>query len=463
MYKFSFLYNKNMHIKSPWLHQLKRTRPISELDSDITSDVIVVGGGIAGIATSYYILRDTKKNVTLLEAGKVAHGATGHNAGQLTSYFEQPFADLVETFGLELASQGQAAVESAWLLIEEIKQEAKLKTPILTFTGFAGCQNFEQTMRLLVDNWFRLEGALPQERILIAENAPFLNRIPKKYHFLFSLVPQSDVLSLLETKNADYWAVVSYKKGVANSALLCEELVEYMLGAYPERFRLYEQAWVREIVLHEREAVLKVGVINAKAHRIILCTNGFENFTIENLAGPAINSKFHLMVEGKIGYMAGFLEPLSKPPTAISYFHTLTNTFEDPYFYVTRRPYDVDGFAPENLICIGGPERDLTEEEVYSTTSMYPEDKKKEVDAFLETTYPKGEASYSFLWHGLMGYTKNGVRLIGPEPLNPVLLYNLGCNGVGLLPSIFGGKRIAEFLLNKKLARSIFDPKNQAE
>jgi hypothetical protein len=170
-----------MNTKSPWLHQLKRTRALQELSEDTHTSVVIVGGGIAGIASAYYILRDTPKQVVLLEATHVAHGATGHNAGQLTTYFEQPFASLVDTFGLTKACSGQADIESSWLLLEEIREQAKLKTQILTFTGYAGCQNYEQTMRLLLDNWLRLEGGLNQEQILIADNAPFLPRIPKKY------------------------------------------------------------------------------------------------------------------------------------------------------------------------------------------------------------------------------------------------------------------------------------------
>jgi glycine/D-amino acid oxidase-like deaminating enzyme len=58
-----------------------------------------------------------------------------------------------------------------------------------------------------------------------------------------------------------------------------------------------------------------------------------------------------------------------------------------------------------------------------------------------------------------MGYTTNGLRLIGPDSKNPILLYNLGCNGVGILPSIFGAKRISDMLSGKKIKPMIFDPK----
>jgi hypothetical protein len=56
-----------------------------------------------------------------------------------------------------------------------------------------------------------------------------------------------------------------------------------------------------------------------------------------------------------------------------------------------------------------------------------------------------------------MGYTKNGIRFIGPEPKNNVLLYNLGCNGVGILPSIYGGKKISRHLAGESVEKSIFD------
>ena len=66
-------------------------------------------------------------------------------------------------------------------------------------------------------------------------------------------------------------------------------------------------------------------------------------------------------------------------------------------------------------------------------------------------------ADYDFAWHGLMGYTKDKIRLVGFEPRNPVLMYNLGCNGVGFLPSIAGGLRIARLHQGQALEPSIFD------
>jgi glycine/D-amino acid oxidase-like deaminating enzyme len=64
-----------------------------------------------------------------------------------------------------------------------------------------------------------------------------------------------------------------------------------------------------------------------------------------------------------------------------------------------------------------------------------------------------------FKWHGLIGYTPSMIRLIEPDPHYPNLSYNLGCNGVGILPSIYAGKRIGNYLAGHSLKPSIFDTK----
>jgi glycine/D-amino acid oxidase-like deaminating enzyme len=81
-----------------------------------------------------------------------------------------------------------------------------------------------------------------------------------------------------------------------------------------------------------------------------------------------------------------------------------------------------------------------------------------EVRAFAQRERPVGQP-YDFHWHGLMGYMDGMVRVIGPHPGRPSLLYNLGCNGVGFLPSIHGGRQIARLLGGEQLPRSIFDPR----
>ncbi len=454
--------------RSPWIHQLKRTRPVTPLGEHRSADVVIVGGGIAGAVTAFFTLRDTNENVLLLEADKVAHGATGHNAGQITSYFERPLHDLAREFGIEKAIEGQRAIESAWMLIEEILDEIKIRTPLYRFTGYEGHRSLPQLLSALKNNECRKKGGLPVETILVAQEWKDINQVLPHYDPLFTLAPQADILALLETNNSAYIASASYQKGCMNSALFVEELLGYLTTRYKLRFKVFEGSPVKTVTLKDNHAELLVKNRKVVAKRVVLCTNGFENFTIENNAGPEINTSFHHLVRGRIGYMAGYVEALNSPPTAISYRVDRKESSKDPtgdtYFYLTRRPHEHDASGPFNLICTGGPEKVLPNQAGYSREDSCPEDQQEIIDEFLKENYrghSSEEREYSFCWHGLMGYTPNGVRRIGPEPINPVLLYNLGCNGVGILPSIYGGHKISKFLKGEALPPSIFDPHDQ--
>jgi glycine/D-amino acid oxidase-like deaminating enzyme len=109
---------------------------------------------------------------------------------------------------------------------------------------------------------------------------------------------------------------------------------------------------------------------------------------------------------------------------------------------------------------MGGPE--YPSHEVYDREASFPGELLRELDdevrPFAQPNRPPGK-SYDFHWHGLMGYNDCGIRVVGRHPRHPELLYNLGCNGVGFLPSIHGGERIARLLADEPLGRSVFDPR----
>ncbi|MEK7650004.1 MAG: FAD-binding oxidoreductase [Patescibacteria group bacterium] len=456
---------------SPWLQQLKRTRPAATLLDDIETDIAIVGGGIAGVATAYYLIKNTKKNIVLVEADRIAHGATGHNAGQLASYFERPFSELVGEFGLELAADGQRAIESAWTLLDEIFAEARLRTPMWQFTGYAASRDIEEILVHLKNNAYRLKAGLNPELIMIAEESSEVTKIPSMYQALYTLVPQKDILALLESRDVRHIAALPIRKGCMNSALFSEEVIGYLLAQYANRFMLAEHAPVERLVLYKDVALLEVcGDVKITARNVILCTNGFEKIKILNTLGSDIDTKFHHLVRGAVGYMAGYLEEFDKSPIAISYLPELQKTGDafqsQPYFYLTRRPYEGESHERHNLVCVGGPESLMDDTNGYSKSHPYSDEAQEQIDQFLHTTYahaPTSKIDYKFRWHGLMGYTPTGVRCIGPEPSNPVLYYNLGCNGVGLLHSIYGGKRISRYMAGEHVEPSIFDPKDRLQ
>ena len=449
---------------SPWIKELKNTRKNDILDSDHKTDITVVGAGIAGVSTAFFALKYTDKKVSLVEATKVAHGATGHNGGQIVSYFEKPFNEIVDEFGLEMAIEGQKDVYSGWELLYEIFESAGLKTPLSVFKGYAGCCSVEQLNRHLKNKYLKIKGGLKEDKAIVIDDQSIISQIPEVYKDLYTVAPKSKILSLLESHNEDYIAVLSSKKGCMNSALFCEEVVGYLLLKYPTRFKLFEHTPIESIVLQKEWGMLLTKTNMITSNHIVLCTNGFEKISIFNSNGSDINVRFHDLVEGVVGFMSGYFEKDDRHPTAISYLEKTESFGSEDYFYLTRRKYELEKSGRHNLICLGGPVLGLDSKKDYLKDEEYPVNIQLKIDNFLKANYSHvndSQIEYKFNWHGLMGFTSTGLRCIGPEPINKVLLYNLGCNGVGLLPSLFGGRKIIRFINNENLASSIFDPQKR--
>lgn len=450
--------------QSPWIEQLRRTRPARVLDKDTSTDIVIVGGGISGMLTAYYLLRYTTKRITLLEGGKVAHGATGHNAGQVIAAFERPFRDLVTQFGLQPASDAMAAIEGSWVLLEELLRDTQLNVLVSFCTGYRGFSTEQQVLETLEDFEWRKKGGLVTAQLLVAEEEKeILAAIPASRKSFVSTVPKKDILALMETSDTAYVAAAPGRAANMNSAAFTEELAGYMLAHYPERFELYEQTFVASIDLEARGAEIETPKAKIKTKRVVLCTNGFEDLHIRS-RGVDIDTKFHHAVHGTVGYMSGYLDPIDHPPAANAYFEkeNMLKPYE-PYFYMTRRPFLIDGKVKRNLICAGGPEVDLEDLAAYDRYHEIPETVMKDLDAFIHRAYskaPKGKIDYRYRWHGLMGYTPNRIRMVGVEPCNANLLYNLGCNGIGIMPSFFGAKRISDIIGGKKIKPLIFDPQD---
>jgi glycine/D-amino acid oxidase-like deaminating enzyme len=126
--------------------------------------------------------------------------------------------------------------------------------------------------------------------------------------------------------------------------------------------------------------------------------------------------------------------------------------------YVTRRIFDTE-HQNTRLISIGGPEIQLQDREIYHRDFDVAHTFHEDSISFAEKNFDMDGVDEKFFWHGLMGYTKSGVRMVGREPQEPRLLYNLGCNGVGILPSIMGARKIAKHINSEHVEETIFDPK----
>ncbi len=112
-----------MSTQSLWLTEHESAYP--SVESSREYDVIVVGGGITGV-TSAYFLKMSGLRVCLLEKGKIAGGETGHTSAHLTMVTDRRFNSLVSAFGDDAATLTWKAGAAAIELIEWIVNQQKI-------------------------------------------------------------------------------------------------------------------------------------------------------------------------------------------------------------------------------------------------------------------------------------------------------------------------------------------------
>jgi glycine/D-amino acid oxidase-like deaminating enzyme len=86
----------------------------SPLDGNLSTDVVVIGSGIAGLSTAYE-LTARGRSVIVLDRGRIGSGMTARTTAHLVSALDDGYANLISARGLDAARtvyQSQAAAIS---------------------------------------------------------------------------------------------------------------------------------------------------------------------------------------------------------------------------------------------------------------------------------------------------------------------------------------------------------------
>jgi len=115
-------YTKSYWYETSGLHgnaEIPDTFPT--LSSDQTADVCVIGGGIAGLTTSY-LLANAGKSVVLVEDGLIGSGETGRSTSHIFNALDDRYTYIESKFGKEssrlVAESQTAAIEMIHRIVE---------------------------------------------------------------------------------------------------------------------------------------------------------------------------------------------------------------------------------------------------------------------------------------------------------------------------------------------------------
>ena len=143
------IYEKTSGINlSSWFSNNTTSVKFEKLNKNISVDVVIVGGGIAGLSTAY-ILSKTGKLVAVIDDGYVGSGETGHTTAHITHALDDRYFNLEKMFGNEGARLAAESHTAAISFIETIVFEEKIECDFERLDGylFFGPENMKDTLQ----------------------------------------------------------------------------------------------------------------------------------------------------------------------------------------------------------------------------------------------------------------------------------------------------------------------------
>jgi len=104
--------------ESIWIDAGPSQPELPRLERSVRTDVVVIGGGIAGLTTAL-LLREAGRDVVLIEAGRLARGVSGYTTAKVSSQHGLKYAELTSKHGADAARVYGQANEAALAWIAE--------------------------------------------------------------------------------------------------------------------------------------------------------------------------------------------------------------------------------------------------------------------------------------------------------------------------------------------------------
>ncbi len=440
-----------MQFNSLWLQFYRPQWP--SLKNDTQADIAIIGAGISGITTLYFLLTHTNKKIVLLEKNRVASGASGHNAGLASAVIEKPIKELIDTFGLEKTQQAYAEIDHGWeLLVSSIQTTNAIDNFIPILDVKLGLTSLEVILHSLTQEVLQDQLGRGCWRYLVLDHADIKNNIPEKFHKYIEFVSPQQIQTTLNTIDSGYIAVAiranPIKAARVNSAKLCHQLLAYLQQKFPDRLAIYENTEISQIDLYAEKNVLHFANGLISANDVILCTNGYTHFKIIDHATQKSVTKLYEAITAREGYMGAYLN--KNPGSYVQAFFDDRHIYKNvPYFYLSQ----IDG-----TLIVGGPEYDLPKKYTDDHIEQQANESLAVDQQLLQQAFGITLDAFDYFWHGIMGYTTSGLRWVGKNAEHPHLWYNLGCNGVGIVSAFSSAEKIARLMQGETLPSSLFDP-----
>lgn len=135
-----------MEFMSLWFAgMIKKSYP--KLKRNIAVDVLIVGGGITGLSTAYFLKKSGLK-VALVERDLLAHGASGRNTGKINYLQETIYSDLTRMYSFSVAQQYLYSQDFGISLLRNIILDEEIKCDLQKVISYVFTEDEDEILKI---------------------------------------------------------------------------------------------------------------------------------------------------------------------------------------------------------------------------------------------------------------------------------------------------------------------------
>ncbi len=364
------------------------------LRDNLYTDVVIVGGGIAGITTAYCLSKSGKK-VIVVEDGQIGSGETGRTTAHMVTALDDRYYNLRKTFGVDRSKLIAESHQSAIDLVERIVKEENIECGFKRVDGYLFLHPTDD------ENSLEKEFDAAKEAGIEIERA---DRIP-------GLLKQT---SGLRFKNQAQFHPLQFLEG------LCKA-IEKNGG------KIFTNTHAAEIT---HEGIISEDGFKIKAMHVVVATNS------------PVNNLF-VTIEKQVAYRTYVIGALIKKGAVQDALWWDTGDFKvnaqvPPYHYIRVHPYNEE----YDLIISGGEDHPTGDTD---TTEVPEEERYRLVESWTREHFPIGEIIYR--WSGQVMEPMDGIAYIGRNSFDHDNVYIItGDSGNGMTHCTFAGMLITDLI-----------------
>lgn len=144
--------------RSLWKSTAEPGPALPMLETDLSAEVVIVGGGYSGLSAAHALQRRGIEAV-VLEARSVGWGASGRNGGVVSAKFRVPFPAVAKTHGPEIARRMHGIAHESLDAVEELIADLGIPHAQFERTGNLRCAHNARALDALIAEaeWLRSE------------------------------------------------------------------------------------------------------------------------------------------------------------------------------------------------------------------------------------------------------------------------------------------------------------------